>query len=143
VLKNAVDRINTTTSGAKVIIGLRSALQPITQFGVSWSDGSSLHPVLSKLEEVMDTGWVGRWYGTPVVALNQQYDNLADYNALLPANKILVIGEKVGEFVTFGPERPKEWTDPRPTPPMWNFDLFSQFGFIVDNADGIYTIEVS
>lgn len=142
-LKAAIDRINTTTSGAKAVIGLRSALQPITEFGTSWSDGTSSNPIDSKLQEVMDIGWIGRYYGVPIIALNQEYDNLADYNALLPADKVLVIGEKVGEFITFGPERQKEWTDPRPTPPQWNFDLFAQFGFIIDNAEGIYVLKVA
>ena len=142
-LINAIDRINQTTSGAKAIIGLRSALQPITLFGTSWSDGTSSYGVDSKLQEVMDVGWIGRYYGVPVIALNQQYDNLADYNSLLPSDKILVIGDKVGEFITFGDEKAKEWTDPRPTPPQWNFDLFGQFGFMVDSADGIYVLEVS
>ena len=142
-LINAIDRINQTTTGAKAIIGLRSALQPITLFGTSWSDGTNANPIDSKLQEVMDVGWIGRYYGVPVIALNQEYDNLADYNALLPDDKVLVIGNKVGEFITFGDERQKEWTDPRPTPPMWNFDVMSHFGFIIDNADGIYVLEVS
>jgi len=142
-LINAIDRINETTSGAKAIVGLRSALSPITQFGTSWSDGTSLNPIAAKLQEVMDVGWIGRYYGVPVIALNQAYDNLADHNALLPADKILVIGEDVGEFITYGPERSKEWTDMRPTPPYWNFDLMSQFGFMIDNADGLFVLSVT
>jgi hypothetical protein len=75
--------------------------------------------------------------------LNQTYDNLADHNPQLPTDRILVIGEKVGEFITYGDEKPKEWVDMRPTPPQWNFDIFAQFGFIVDNADGIYVLKVA
>ena len=142
-LINAINHINNTVGGAKAIVGLRSALTPITLFGTSWSDGSSTNPVNSRLEEVMDTGWMGKYYGVPVIALNQTYDNLADHNALLPADKVLVIGNKVGEFITYGPEHAKEWTDPRPTPPMWNFDIFAQFGFLIDSVEGIYVIEVA
>jgi hypothetical protein len=60
---------------------------------------------------------------------------------MLPTDKILVIGRNVGEFITFGPERSKEYTDPRPTPSQWVWEIYQQFGLILDKVDGIYVID--
>jgi hypothetical protein len=142
-LEDAINYINQTTSGAKVIVGVRSALTSITHFGAYWPSaqgGSTTFPVPSAIEEVMRTGWLGQYMGVPVLALNQVWDNPADHNALLPTNKILVIGENVGEFITYGPERYKEWVNNEPTPPYWNMDIMSQFGMIIDKAEGIYVV---
>lgn len=144
VLKNAIDRINQTTGGVKAVVGLRSVLTPITTFGAGWTDGGSVsQAVPDNIREIMATGWLGKYYGAPIIALNQDYDNPEDYNALLPTDKILVIGENVGEFVTFGDVKTKEWTDMRPTPPQWFFELYQRFGLIIDNAQGIYVIKVA
>lgn len=143
-LQNAIDRINRTTSGAKAIVGTRAALTQITKFGAFWSDGGlRWQGVDSQLEEVMRTGFLGQYYGVPLVVLNQVFDNPEDNRAMLPDDKILVIGENVGEFVIYGEPKYKEWTDMRPTPPQWNMDISQQFGFIVDNAEGIYVIKLA
>lgn len=143
-LENMINTINQTTSGAKAIVGLRSDLAPLTKFGPFYP-GSVANSVPSQavLDEVLRTGWLGQYMGVPVIAVNQIYDNLEDYNALLPTGRILVIGENVGEFITYGPEKTKEWTDMRPTPPYWNLDIVQQFGMIIDNAMGIGVIKVS
>ena len=144
-LKAAIDQINQTTGGVKAVVGLRSALTPITVFGAGWSDGTSaqLQAVPENIREIMSTGWLGRWYGAPIIALDQVYNNEVDYTAMLPTNKILVIGEDVGEFITYGTVNTKEWTDPRPTPPQWYYELYQQFGLIIDNARGIHVLEIT
>lgn len=142
VLKTAIDRINQTTPGVKAVIGLRSVLTPATTFGGFWADpAAALHNVDSQLEEIMRTGWLGKYYGAPIIALNQEYDNPEDYNALLPTDKVVVIGENVGEFITFGEPKSKMWDDNRPTPPYTNYELWQQFGLMIDNAQGIYLID--
>lgn len=141
VLEAAIDRINQTTPGVKAVIGVRSALTPITKFGAFWDDGvSRVEGVPSQLEEVKSTGWLGKYYGAPILAIDQQWDNPDDYNALLPTNKVLVIGESVGEFITYGDVKQKQWSDMNPTPPQWMLEIYQQFGMIIDNAQGIYVI---
>ena len=146
LLKNAIDYINQTTTGVKAVVGSRSALTPITQFGGFWNDGgtpdsggmwSGLDP---QLQEIMSTAWLGKWYGAPIVAINQIYDNFEDYNAFIPEDKILVIGEKVGEFISYGEVKYKEYSDPRPTPPQWFLEFYQRFGIMIWKADGIYII---
>ena len=142
-LENAIDRINQTTSGVKAVIGLRSAMTPITKFGAFWSDGSNVGYAPETIREIMQNGLIGRYYGAPLIVLDQIYDNPWDYNALLPDDKILVVGEGVGEFITYGDVLTKQWQDMRPTPPQWNLEIYQQFGMLIDKADGIFVLDVS
>lgn len=141
VLKNAIDRINQTTGGVRAVVGTRAALTPVTTFGAGWTDASATSQIVSEnIREIMATGWLGKYYGAPLIALEQVYDYPDTYNAMLPTDKVLVIGEKVGEFITYGDVKTKEWTDMNPTPPQWYLELWQQFGMIIDNAQGIYVI---
>ena len=143
-LENAIDQINETTTGVKAVVGTRSALAPITKFGAFWDDGAgNTAEVPDNIREIMATGFLGRYYGARIIALDQVYDNPADYTPLLPTDKILVVGEGVGEFITYGDVKTKEWTDMRPTPPQWYLELYQQFGMIIDRADGIFVLNVS
>lgn len=142
VLKNAIDRVNQTTSGVKAVVGTRAALSAITTFGAGWDDGTSTdwHAVPENIREIMQTGWLGKYYGAPIIALDQVYDNPEDHNALLPTDKVVVIGEKVGEFITFGEVRTKDYQDMRPTPPQQYFEIYQQYSMIIDRADGIFVL---
>ena len=139
-LENAIDTINQNTSGVKAVVGTRAALAPITKFGAFYNDGTTFTEIPDNIREIMATGWLGKYYGAPIIALDQVYDNPEDYNALLPSDKVLVIGENVGEFITYGDVREKQWTDMNPTPPQWFLELYQQFGLLVDKADGIHVI---
>jgi len=131
------------TGGVKAVIGTRAALTPITTFGASWSDGSNAIEVPDNVREIMQTGWLGRYYGAPLLAVEQVYDNLDDYNTMIPTDKIVVIGQNVGEFITYGDVKYKEWTDMRPTPPYWNLEIFQQFGLCITSAEGIYVLKIT
>lgn len=143
-LKNAIDRINQTTGGVRAVVGTRKALTPITTFGAGWTDGAGVsQAVPDSIREIMQTGWLGKYYGAPILAIEQQYDNPEDYNALIPEDKVIVIGENIGEFITYGDVKTKQWSDMRPTPPQWYLELYQQFGMIIDNANGVYVIKVA
>jgi hypothetical protein len=142
-LKDAIDYINQTTGGVRAVIGTRAALTPITTFGASYSDGTDNFIVAENIREIMATGWLGRYYGAPILAVEQVYDNLDDYNTMIPTDKIVVIGQNVGEFITYGDIKYQEWTDPRPIPPYWTLSLYQQFGMIIDKAEGIFVLDVS
>ena len=144
VLEAAIDQVNATGGGVKMVVGSRAAMTPITKFAAFWSDGGeNVGYVPERIQEIMATGTLGNYYGARLLALDQEYDNPDDYNKLIPEDIILVIGQKVGEFITYGPVMTKEWTDMKPTPPYWNLELYQQFGLIVDNAQGIYVIHLS
>jgi hypothetical protein len=75
-----------------------------------------------------------------IVGLDQIWDNEVDYSPQLPENKVLVIGENVGEFITYGDEKSKAWTDWEPTPPVYKLEIYGQFGMIIHRQQGVYII---
>ena len=140
-LKAAIDNVNLNGGGVKAVFGSRAAMTPITTFGAGWDIGNTDDvPVDSQLEEVMKTGFLGVYYGAPLIVFDQVYDNPDDYNPLLPTDKILVIGKKAGEFITYGPVTSEQYVDPKPTPSQWVLKLWQQFGLIVDRAEGIHVL---
>jgi len=144
VLEAAIDRINATTGGVKAVVGTRAAMTPITKFGAFWADpgGTEYGYVPERIQQIMATGMLGNYYGAPLLTLEQEYDNPQDHNKLLPENLILVIGQNVGEFITYGEVKTKQYDDMKPTPPYWFLELYQQFGMIIDNAEGIYVIQL-
>jgi hypothetical protein len=72
-------------------------------------------------------------------ATNDPVNNVAQ----LPNDKVVIFGEHVGEFITYGEPKWKEWTHWDPTPPDWLIEVYQQFGLIVDRAEGIYVIRVA
>lgn len=149
-LEDAIDQINQEAGGVKAVVGTRAKLTPITKFGAFWNDGGTVGTdaqwsgIDSQLERVVQEGFLGKYYGAPLVALEHVYDNPEDHNQLiLPDNRILVIGQNVGDFITYGEPRWKQWTDMNPTPPQWFLEVYQRFGMIIDKADGIYVLQVT
>jgi len=146
LLEDAIDEINYRMGKTKVVIGARTVLTPVTKFGAFWNDGAATPTIWGsedRINEVHKNGWLGNYYGVPIVGLDQMWDNPIDYNTMIPEDKILVIGEGVGEFITYGPVRDKQWSDMNPTPPVWILELYQQYGMILDNASGIYVINIT
>lgn len=139
-LESAINYINQTTKGAKAIVGSRVAVTPITKFGAFWTDGSNVGYDPNDIQQIRQTGWLGKYYGVPVKAVEQVWDNPEDWQKLVPEDKVLIIGDGVGEFITYGDVKTKQWSDMNPTPPQWMLEIYQQFGLIIDNAMGIYVI---
>ncbi len=143
-LDNMLEVINNTTAGAKAIVGTRNILSPIVEFaGFAQDAGSSYHMIQGVQEEIFRTGWLGSYMGVPLVVLKQEYDNPEDYNKLIPEDRILVIGQNVGEFITFGTPQYSQWSDPKPVPPQFYMRLYQQYGMLIDNAMGIGVLKVA
>ncbi len=140
-LRTAIDHINYTIGGVRAVVGTRRGLAPITQFGGFHTDGTTTWGYDEGIREIYKTGWVGSWYGANIVALDQVWNNLVDYEAQIPNRYVLVIGENCGEFITYGDVKEKAWDDMEPTPPEFNLEIYQQFGMIVDNAMGMYVID--
>jgi hypothetical protein len=140
-LESSINYINQNTAGARLIVGARSVVTPITKFAAFWTDGSNTAGSQTAIDEIRQRGWLGRYYGVPILAVDQIYDNPDDYNALIPTDKILIVGDSVGEFITFGDVKSKMWDDMNPTPPQSFVEIYQQFGMIVDNAQGIYVLD--
>jgi len=143
-LKNAIDRVNQTVGRVRAVVGTRKALTPITTFGAGWdvttAAGTSQQANYPAVNEIWQTGWLGRYYGAPIVALDQIYDNAVNYQPMLPENKVLVIGDNVGEFITYGPVREQAYENMEPIPAEYVLQIYQKYGLIVDNAQGLVVL---
>jgi len=146
VLRNAIDWVNyTVPGGVKAVVGTRRGLGAITQFGGFHVDAVANNTWGNEdaIREIYKTGWLGSWYGANIVALDQVWNNLVSYTPQIPNRYVLVIGENAGEFITYGEPKWKQWEHMDPTPPDWLVEVYQQFGMIVDNAMGVYVIDVT
>jgi len=147
-LEDMIDTINHYSGSVRAIMAVKKVLSPMTKWAgyvpyagdpTKWGVG-----IPSALEEIRSTGFVGTYYGVRnILGLPQIWDNLEDYNALLPEDKILVIGDNCGEFITFGDVKTKEWTHMEPTPPQWNLEIYQQWGMIIDNIRHVGVIKIT
>lgn len=146
-LKNAIDNINIKVGRVRAVVGTRAALTPITTFGAGWdvttAAGTTQQANYPALNEIWQTGWLGRYYGAPVVALDQIYDNPIDRTPLLPEDKVLVIGENVGDFIFYGDVKAQNYEDMRIIPPQYVMNIYQQFGMLITNAQGIHVLKLA
>lgn len=143
-LRAGIDWINYTTGKVKAVVGTRLALAPITQFAGFHVDVATANVWGNEdaIREIYRSGWLGQWYGAPIVALDQVWNDPVNFAPQIPNNRVLIIGEKTGEFILYGEPKWKQWEHMDPTPPDWLVELWTQFGLVIDNAMGIYVIQV-
>lgn len=155
-LDNAIDHVNFWSGSVRAIIGTETALAPLTTFGqyrlISGTHSDNYvtldgRPALT-LQNVSPYGnadpnkGVESYRGVSnIVRIPQIFDN-TEYppRPLLPTDFVLVVGNNVGEFITYGGPQYKEYVDNRPTPPYWNYETWVQFGMMIWNARGIVKI---
>lgn len=145
-LRNAINYINYRVSGGvRVVVGTKLGLAPITEFGGFHTDSATgnIWGVDGAINEIWQTGWLGKWYGSNIVAIDQLWNNPIADQPMIPNRYVLVIGQNVGEFILYGDVKWKQYDDMRPTPPDWYLELYQQFGLIVDKAEGIHVIDVT
>jgi hypothetical protein len=160
-LDAAIDHTNYWSGSVKAIIGTEQALAPLSTFGqYKLINGVAINTTefqyLLKKE-----GQEGMWdnrspYGTGskpvesyrgvnnIIRIPQIFDE-TEYppKPLLPTDFVLVVGDNIGEFITYGGPQTKEFVDNDPTPPYWNFEVWVQFGMMIWNARGLTKIKVT
>lgn len=144
-LRGAIDWINYTIGGGvRAVVGTRLGLAPITQFAGFHVDpvANSTWGNVDAIREIYKTGWLGSWYGANIVAIDQVWNDPVNYQPMIPNRYVVVIGENVGEFFLYGEPKWKQWEHMDPTPPDWLVEVYQQFGLIIDNAMGIFVIDV-
>jgi hypothetical protein len=157
VLDQAIDHVNYWTPGVKAIIGTEQALAPLTTFGQYKLISGSNSDVLVNLDgrtpgsfnngSPYAPGYAGveSYRGVSnIIRIPQIFDE-TEYppRPLLPTDFVLVVGQDIGEFITYGGAETKEWTDMEPTPPYWNYETWVQFGMMIWNAKGLVKIKVT
>lgn len=157
VLDHAIDHVNYWSGKVRTIIGTEAALAPLTEFGqyrlISGSNtdnfvainGQPAGTVTNVSPYGAGSKGVESYRGvTNIVRVPQIFDN-SEYppKPLLPNNYVLVIGEDIGEFITYGGPQYKEYVDNEPTPPYWTYETYVQFGMMIWNARGLVKIAVT
>jgi hypothetical protein len=157
-LDNAIDHTNYWAGGVKAIIGTEAALAPLSTFGqYKLIAGTLSNEFFTKIDGTPEGTFDNRspfgnapkpvenYRGVSnIIRLKQIFDN-TEYppKPLLPSDFVLVVGDNVGEFITYGGPQFKEYIDNRPTPPYWNYETWIQFGMMIWNARGITKIKVT
>jgi len=156
-LDNAIDHVNFWSGSVKTIIGTESALAPLSTFGqYRLISGSLTDNFVAQNGQPAGTFQNVSPFGngskavesyrgvSNIVRVKQIFDNV-EYppRPLLPNNYILVVGDNIGEFVTYGGPKYKEYVDNEPTPPYWNYETYVQFGMMIWNARGLTKVAVT
>jgi hypothetical protein len=155
-LDQAIDHVNYWSEGVRTIIGTEQALAPLSTFG----QYKLVSGVLADNYVTLDGRPAGTFQNTSpyggtqavenyrgvsnIVRLKQIFDETQyPKRPLLPTDFVLVIGENIGEYITYGGAQTKEWTDMEPTPPYWNYETYLQFGMMIWNAKGLVKVKVT
>lgn len=156
-LDHAIDHVNYWSGRVKAIVGTETALAPLTEFGqyrlISGSNSDNYVTINGQpagtYNNVSPYGpgpkGVESYRGVSnIVRIPQTFDR-SEFPAtpLLPNDFVLVIGEDIGEFITYGGPETKEYMDNEPTPPYWTYETYIQFGMMIWNAKGLVKIKVS
>lgn len=156
-LDNAIDHVNFWSGGVKAIIGTESALAPLSTFGqyklISGSNTDNYAVINGQpagtFNNVSPFGngpkGVESYRGVSnIIRVPQLFDE-TEYppRPLLPTDYVLVIGDNIGEFITYGGPQYKEFVDNEPTPPYWNYETYVQFGMMIWKTRGIVKIKVT
>lgn len=156
VLDDAIDHVNYWSGGVRAIIGTEQALAPLSEFGqyqiiagttndfYVTQNGVQSGTIRNVSPFGLDKG-VETYRGvTNIVRIPQIFDRSEwPPRPLLPTDFVLVVGENIGEFITYGGPQYKEYVDNEPTPPYWNYETWLQFGMMIWNARGLVKIQVT
>lgn len=155
-LDAAIDHVNFWSGGVRSIVGTELALAPLTTFGqyklISGSLSDNYVTINGQPAGTFNNvSPFGGRYGVEsyrgvsnIVRIPQIFDYSSNPpTPLLPTDFVLVIGENIGEFITYGGPQTKEFVDNRPTPPYWNYETWVQFGMMVWNARGLVKLKVT
>jgi len=156
VLDAAIDHVNFwSEGGVRSIIGTEQALAPLStfaQYQIIAGTTNDFYVTQNGTPEgtIINRSPYGRqgvetYRGvTNIVRIPQIFDK-TEYppKPLLPTDFVLVVGENIGEFVTYGGPQYKEYVDNEPTPPYWNYETWLQFGMMIWNARGLVKIKVT
>lgn len=153
LLDAAIDHTNYWSGGVRSIIGTEVALAPLTTFGqyrlISGSNSDNYVSLIGQPGQYNNVSPYGTgskgvesYRGvTNIIRVPQIFDETVfPKRPLLPNDYVLVVGEDIGQFVTYGGPGVKEYIDNEPTPPYWHYDTWVQFGMMVWNAMGVTKI---
>lgn len=156
-LDAAIDHVNFWSGGVRAIIGTDQALAPLSTFGqyqiISGTtndfyvtqNGVPAGTIRNVSPYGLGDKGVETYRGVSNIVRIPQIFDRSEWppRPLLPTDFVLVVGENIGEFITYGGPQYKEYVDNEPTPPYWNYETWLQFGMMIWNARGLVKIKVT
>ncbi len=144
----------------RAIVGSRAALLPLYRFaqyrefvltGTGTDRGFAITPAFN---EFLGSNKVSTYMGVPVVELPQVYRNRLDQNSvnlgyrgagqrMIPTDKVLVIGDQVGQIVLSGGFTYQDYTDPTTQPANYVLHGWQSYGMIIDDVQNIGVIKTN
>lgn len=158
-LDNMIETLLAYTGQVRAIVGSRAALLPIYRFAqyrefVPTSPNvNGLVPIVDKLNEFSQNNKVSTYLGIPLIELPQVYRNRLPANAtgglrdagnrMIPTDKILVIGDQVGEIALMGGFEYQDYTDPTTQPANYVLHGWQGYGMIIDDVQSLGIIKTN
>jgi hypothetical protein len=156
-LDNAIDHTNFWSGSVRTIIGTEAALAPLSTFGqyrlISGTNSDNYATINGQpagtFQNVSPFGnaskGVESYRGVSNIVRVKQIFDESEFapRPLLPNDFVLVVGDNIGQFITYGGPQYKEYIDNEPTPPYWNYETYVQFGMMIWNARGLTKIKVT
>lgn len=158
-LEAMMETILNYSGQVRAIVGTRAALLPIYKFaqyrefvltGTATDRAAFQTPAL---EEFLRTGRVATYLGTPVIELPQVYRNRLEANTssgirgvaqrMIPTDKVLVIGDQVGQVALMDGFEYQDYTDPTTQPANYVLHGWQAYGLIVDDVQSLGVIKTN
>lgn len=143
----------------KAIVGSRAALLPLYRFaqyrefvlGGTGTDRVAFPT--AAFDEFLRTGKVSTYMGVPVIELPQVYRNRLGANLsnglnnpqdrMIPTDRVLVIGDQVGQIALMGGFEYQDYTDPTTQPANYVVHGWQAYGLILDNVQALGVIKTN
>ena len=143
----------------KAIVGSRAALLPLYRFAqyrefvLSGTGTDRVAFPTAAFDEFLRTGKVSTYMGVPVIELPQVYRNRLGANAngnlnnpqdrMIPTDRVLVIGDQVGQIALMGGFEYQDYTDPTTQPANYVVHGWQAYGLILDNVGALGVIKTN
>jgi hypothetical protein len=154
-----IETILERTGSVNAIIGSRRALLPVytfsqfREFVLTGTGTDRGFGVTDAFNEFTKTNKVNTYKGIPLIELPQVYRNRLPANAtgglrdvsqrMIPTNKIIVVGDNVGEIALMGETQYQDYTKMDTIPPNYVLHTWQPFTLVVDDVELIGVIETN
>ncbi len=158
-LEAMMETILNYSGQVRAIVGTRAALLPIYKFAqyrefvLSGSDPARIAFPTAQLNEFLNTNKVSTYLGVPLIELPQVYTNRLAANTtsgiqgvgqrMIPTDKVLVIGDQVGQIALMGEFTYQDYTDPTTQPANYVLHGWQAYGMIIDDIQSLGIIKTN
>lgn len=137
-IDNAINYVEDQVGGAVAIVGRRTLLNKILDFGTTGTADTGVFGDAIK-DQIAKTGKIETYRGVPLIGLKQWRDGFGQIT--IPQNTILVVGADVGKYVVNQELRSKDAIDVDTL--VWHIHLYKKLGAAVFFSDRLYKIVIT